>query len=31
VFEPTVEAVPVIAPVDEFIDNPAGKAPAVIE
>ena len=29
--EPTADAVPVIAPVDEFIDNPVGKAPAEIE
>jgi hypothetical protein len=31
VFEPTSEAVPVIAPVDELIERPVGKAPDVIE
>ena len=31
VFEPTADAVPSIAPVDEFKERPAGKEPAVIE
>ena len=31
VFEPTADAVPVIAPVDELIERPVGKAPDVIE
>ena len=30
-FEPTDDAVPVIAPVDEFKDNPVGKEPDVSE
>jgi hypothetical protein len=31
VFEPTADAVPVIAPVDVFKDNPVGKEPDAIE
>jgi hypothetical protein len=31
VFEPTALAVPEIAPVDELIERPVGKAPDVIE
>jgi hypothetical protein len=31
VFEPTALAVPVIAAVDAFKDNPVGKEPALIE
>jgi hypothetical protein len=31
VFEATADAVPVIAPVDEFKDNPGGKEPDTIE
>jgi hypothetical protein len=31
VFEATALAVPEIAPVDELIERPAGKEPAVIE